>query len=173
MVEDIRQINHTFNEYFLKTFPDFQVVEECKRSYFHNLFAGFSVIPYHGSLTDGIRLDGFDVPEQNILPSISIVSLYMENESFYSCLINNSLLAKFVRNLSIKAENEKSSPVMRRADLSDLFSGRTLMATIANNCPNGFTLQNCPSGVQSIRGVLLDNKVDGAILGYLCEHKLI
>lgn len=175
MVDSENLIQDRFSEYILKTFPGFYSGSDEVIKRFYNDFCGFSINTYCGKLTEGIELSALRLDKGRILPSVSAIGLYTGNEEnlFHNYLINNFLLEKFIANLSARAEVEKIRPIMRRADLSDLFSGRTLAATIANNCPNGFTLQNCPSGIQTIRGVLLDNNVDGKVLDYLCDRKLI
>ena len=176
MVGNVFSGNESFAKYFSGVFPGFGVAGDSDGMNFYNPELKFLVIPYLGGLVKGISLGDFNLSKTDI-PSISFIGLNTpERDSFQmvdSYLINNELLSKFVKNLAVRCEREKIPPIMKRADLSDLFSGRTLLPTITSSCPNGFTLQSCPQGVQPLRGILLDHNSDGKVLDYLCSYKLI
>jgi hypothetical protein len=175
MIENCFLTNNDFSEYFLKTFPGFQRVEQEGKLNFYNPSAGFSIVPYYGKLTKGINLNEFNF-SSNSSSSVSLVSLYTYNgqNSFRNYLINDLLLRRFVTGLSTLAEKERVEPIMLRSDLDDLFSGRGRADAMASSmCSNRFLVPSCVSGERTIKGVILNNNTDLAAVEYIVNNHLV
>lgn len=175
MAEDITLTSDEFSEYFTKTFPGFESVNQNGRKLFYNSSADFFITPYFTKLTEGIPLGEFNKFSISY-PSVSLISLYVCNgqNSFRNYLVNDLLLKRFATSLSATAEKERMEPIMKRSDLEDLFSGRGRAEAMAVGiCPNRFVVPSCVSGERILKGVILNNNADSAAREYIVKNNLV
>lgn len=178
-----------FHSYWLGHFPGFELVSnERGISQLHNSTYDFFVNPFLGQILNGIdsteRVYSGDLANH----FVSFLGLYNYNgpdiqhpkfKLIDGYLINNQMVDKIFSRLTASREDSSKKEIfVRRADLSDLFSGRTPLFHGDVSQSNRFLFKSISIEGSPIKGVLLEKtqgeKVkDGRVIDFLADYKLL